>query len=98
MKAGFLIVILLFGYFAWKYYESKPVVSGKSTVPTKSGRHSAYQDRPGVSFYCNMAGSQSKQQLRAYQKRNNCQTTQSGFAPAFGYQENQPYSVCRITV
>lgn len=85
MRIGFLFVLLFFGYVAWKYYQSKPRIIGNNKPKTN-----VKQDRPGISWYCGNAAPQSAQQLQAFSRRNKLQTTQPGFSPAFGAQENQP--------
>jgi hypothetical protein len=89
MKVGYLIILLFFGYVAWKYYGTQQTVAG-TAVPHKE------QNRPGVSVYHPKAYPQSAQQLQAFARRNNMQTTQFGYAPALGANENQPN--CRSTI
>jgi hypothetical protein len=45
---------------------------------------------PGVSYYCNRMVTQRPQQVQAFRMGNTCQTTQRGYAPAFGPCENMP--------
>jgi hypothetical protein len=91
MKIGYAFVLLFLGYVAWKYYGVRPAVAGKA-------RPSQAQLRPGMSVYCGTAAPQKSQQLQAFKRRNNMQTTQFGFSPALGPQENQPYRVMSIEV
>lgn len=91
MKIGYLIILLFFGYVAYKYYGTSKTVVGKA-LPRKE------QNRPGVSVYTPKAYPQSAQQLQAFALRNNMQTTQYGYAPALGANENQPTCRSVITV
>ena len=95
MKFSYLVIVLFLGYVAWKFYENRPAISGR---PASKAIPSRVQDRPGVSAFCTSAAPQSGQQLQAFSTRNRMQTTQPGFAPAFGFQENIPWQVKKANV
>lgn len=99
---GYLILIAVAAYAAWKYWAGQTVQ--KATLDNRK------VNPPGVSFYQPVAVTQRPQQLRTYipwDESTHCQwtestnpqcalpTTQFGYAPAFGPNENQN-STCGV--
>jgi hypothetical protein len=87
---GYVILILIIGYIALKYYKVQLLVDQKvqnSLVAT-----------PGISFYCCQPVTARPQMIWAFGKANPCQVTTPGFSPAFGPQENQPQPIFNIEI
>lgn len=79
------ILVLAFGaYAALKFYEDQKEI--------EKDLKNRQQAPPGVSYYCNLAVTQRPQQVQAFLVTNAMQTTQPGYAPAFGPVENMPTS------
>lgn len=79
------ILVLAFGaYAALKFYQTQQAI--------ESDLKNRQQASPGVSYYCNLAVTHRPQQVQAFLVTNGMQTTQAGYAPAFGPVENMPTS------
>lgn len=77
--------VLLLGFIAYAFLKFYNVQAGVSLDITN--RKTA---APGVSYYCNRMVTHRQQQVQAFRRTNSCQTTQPGYAPAFGPLENMP--------
>jgi|SRR5271154_154904 len=82
---GYILLIGFAVYAALKFYNVQ------STIALDLSNRK--QAAPGVSYYCNRMITHRVQQVQAFQTSNNCSTTQYGYAPAFGPNENMP-SIC----
>jgi hypothetical protein len=82
MGIGYLLLILFGAYATLQFYRGNKVHQqdniNRGVAP------------PGVSYYCNIAVSQRPHQVLAAQNVNSDMVTVSGYAPAFGPQENMP--------
>jgi hypothetical protein len=87
---GYIILLLIIGYVALRYYQVQLTVSKK----VQNSQSAA----AGVSFYCCQPGTHRSQQLWAFGQANPCQSTTFGFSPAFGPQENQPQPVFNVEI
>jgi hypothetical protein len=77
---GYILILGFAVYAALKFYKVEQTIAAN----TSNRRIAA----PGVSYYCNRMVTHRPQQVQAFQSSNTCQTTQNGYAPAFGPAEN----------
>jgi hypothetical protein len=87
---GYIILLLIIGYIAFKYYQVQVTVN--KTVQNSQSASA------GVSFYCCQPVTARPQMIWAFGAANPCQSTTPGFSPAFGPQENQPHPVLNIEI
>jgi len=82
MGIGYLLVLGFIAYAAFQFYKTQRAIekdlSNRAQAP------------PGVSYYCTLAVTHRPQQVDAFAATNLLQSTQAGYAPAFGPTENMP--------
>lgn len=85
---GYVLLVGFLAYAAFQFYRVQQKIE-----QDLSNRGML---RPGVPYYCNRAVSNRPQQVLAFSTRNSDQSTQTGFAPAFGPTENMPSNQCEV--
>lgn len=82
MGIGYILLILFAAYATLQFWKTQRAV--KADLSNRASL------RPGVSYYCNLAVSQRPAQVLAAQAENSCMVSETGYAPAFGPNENMP--------
>ena len=82
MGIGYLLLLGFAAYATLQFLKTQ-----KAIAKDLSNRSQA---QPGVAYYCNLAVSQRPAQVLASQQTNGDAVTQTGYAPAFGPNENMP--------
>jgi hypothetical protein len=82
MGIGYLLLIAFGAYATFQFWKTQQEI--KADVSNRGAI------QPGVSYYCNLAVSQRPAQVIASQNTNGDMVSPTGYAPAFGPNENMP--------